>query len=300
MPNWCENYITFMSNGTPEGNLALQDFHNKIINTPKYNGRIWESIIESYCFDQCNGLFEYQNKIPTYKRGYVVNISDINFDIFHVTTYDAWVANNAFWYYLIKRLYGNNDLITFTFMATEPGMELYYTNDLGVLPRYNLDVFAENGMEDLMKIPAAWDYSNSESLFMFLNNENPFVNRYRPYNNMNKYAFGFYLSSEGDEDDIISNCEEYIFDKDMPDITNIEQLTNKIKDMGLNASMNEFEYVDLEDELKNDIATSCVVKMATDANKNNNDIVEEINDKIKKVSDELGIYIEPLLKKDGD
>ena len=292
MPNWCENYITFMSNGTPEGDLALQDFYNKIVNTPKYNGLIWESSIESFCFDQCNGLFEYQNKIPAYKRGYIANISDINFGTFHVVTCDAWIANNAFWYYLIKRLYGNNNLITFTFMATEPGMELYYTNDPGVLPRYNLDVCIENGMEDLMKIPAAWDYSNSENnLFMFLNNQNPFVNIY-PY-------FDFYLSSEGDEDDIISDCEKYIFGKEMPDITNIEQLTNKIKDMGLDVSMNEFECVDLEDEIRNDIINSCVVKRATtDSEKDNDTFVKEINDKLKEVSDELGIYIEPLSMND--
>ena len=36
MPNWCDNTLTFMSNGTPEGDIALQDFHNKIIQAKGY------------------------------------------------------------------------------------------------------------------------------------------------------------------------------------------------------------------------------------------------------------------------
>ena len=107
MPNWCNNALTFMSNGTPEGDIALQDFHNKIIQAKGYINPFkfgeydyeytWESDIEDISFDQSNGLFEFCDKIDFPKRGYIISISDINNGAFHVVTQDAWSPNVTFW-----------------------------------------------------------------------------------------------------------------------------------------------------------------------------------------------------------
>lgn len=254
MPNWCENYLIFTHNGTPEGETALRDFHDRIIEAHKtYNIEgeyCWERDIEDYSYDQCNSLFQYQDKLPVSKRGYITHISDINYGCFHMVTYDAWAANNAFWVLLLNRLYGN--LITFIYKASEPGMCLFYTNDTGMLPRYNVGVYTD-GLENLMGIPAA--FNTNDNLFMCLNTQNPYIERcITPYdykNNWSKpsrYDFGFHMIVEGDDNDVISECEKYVFGKEISNISKIDDIKQHLPD-NVDIDIDEFNYVSLEDEV---------------------------------------------------
>ena len=302
MPNWCENCLTFMSNGTPEGGIALRDFHDRIIKAYAYraynNGdkNMWECDIEDYSYDQCNGLFQYQDKLPVHKRGYITHITDINFDCFHMISYDAWAANNAYWVLLLNRLYGN--LITFTYQASEPGMGLYYTNDMGLLPRYNVGIYT-NGLENLMNIPAA--FNTNDNLFMCLNTQNPYIGNYgrNDYkNNWSKpsqYDFDFHMIVEGNDDEVISKCEDYVFGKEMPNISKINDIKQQLPD-NVDVDIDEFDYVPLEDEVSQaicqDVAATLMLK-----NTNNSlngevsmkNIIEETNKNLEKFSNELGV-----------
>lgn len=257
MPNWCENFITFMSNGTPEGSAAIKTFHkklNEIFEIECLDGCIWEDEIEAYLLcSQYGKLFEYNMSSTTgfRTRGYVTNISDLNYDSFHVCSYDAWSANNAFWYSLITILYG--DLITFSYIANEPGMGLFYTNDRGFLPRYRL--FLECGIRPLMKVPGAWDTRYSDNLFHFLDRNNPYVMIPSPeYTDWtDSYSYGIQLEMDGEEDDIIAECEDYIFGEEKPDINDIYDLETELNkiDKKMNVCVDEYRYsrIDLEDEI---------------------------------------------------
>lgn len=295
MPNWCENCITFIHNGTPEGEVALRDFHDRIIKAGRaYNIEgeyCWECDVEDYSYDQCNGLFQYQDKLPVHKRGYIEHISDINYGCFHLVTYDAWAANNAYWVLLLNRLYGN--LITFTYIASEPGMCLYYTNDTGMLPRYNVGVYTD-GLENLMSIPTA--FNTDDNLFMCLNTQNPYIGyRRTPYdykNNWGKpnhYDFDFHMIVEGDDDEVISECENYVFGKEMPEISKIDDIKQHLPD-NVDIDINEFNYVPLEDEIPQALFQDAIVSLLIHQD-NNNDIIEETNKNLEKFSNELGELI---------
>lgn len=215
MPNWCENFMTIFSDGTPEGMTALQDFHSKLLQlTEIFKGNeqwntqnnifqqqgyrdyryVWEVDVEQYFGLQINNVE---------KRGYIRNISNINIDNFIIDCDDAWSANVAFWYILIQTLY--NGKLQLKYQASEPGMGLYYTNDRGLLPRYVLNMFADS--EELINFPNLWDYSNP--LFPCLNRNHPSL-MYHPsdYPYISDYV-------EGDEDEVIEyyadsyndNCE---------------------------------------------------------------------------------------------
>ena len=233
MPNWCNNTLTFMSNGTPEGDIALQDFHNKIIQSKGYIKNpfkfgeydyeyTWESGIEDISFDQSNGLFEFCDKIDFPKRGYITFISDINYGTFHVVTQDAWSPNVIFWYYLLKRMYG--DLITFNYIAYEPNMGIYCTNDPGVLPRRNLIVHAHGN--ELINIPTAWDLDNSIGPFMHLNTNNPNIYEFV---NCPTSDFEFDLEVDGDDDEIIACCEDNIFGHSLPNVNDVYDLQKELE-----------------------------------------------------------------------
>lgn len=301
MPNWCENYLTFMHNGTPEGEVALRDFHDRIIKAGRaYNiegEHCWECDIEDYSYDQCNGLFQYQDKLPVSKRGYITHISDINYGCFHMVTYDAWAANNAFWVLLLNRLYGN--LITFTYQASEPGMGLYYTNDMGMLPRYNVDVYTD-GLENLMSIPTA--FNTNDNLFMCLNTQNPYVGYPRRlYDYSTKwgkpsiYDFDFHMIVEGDDDEVISECEDYVFGKEMSEISKIDDIKQHLPD-NVDIDINEFDYVTLEDEVPQAIKDNAIISML----RYNNGLcdqetfaesIKDANEKLKKFCNELGVDV---------
>lgn len=301
MPNWCENYLTFMHNGTPEGEIALRDFHDRIIKANRaYNIEgeyCWECDIEDYSYDQCNSLFQYQDKLPVSKRGYITHISDINYGCFHMVTYDAWAANNAFWVLLLNRLYGN--LITFTYQASEPGMGLYYTNDMGILPRYNVGVYTD-GLENLMSIPTA--FNTNDNLFMCLNTQNPYVGYRRiPYdykNNWGKpshYDFDFHMIVEGDDDEVIAECEDYVFGKEMPEISKVDDI-NQYLPNNVNIDIDEFDYISLEDEVTQAIKDNAIISML----RYNSGLcdqetfaesIKDANEKLKKFCNELGVDV---------
>lgn len=302
MPNWCENYLTFMHNGTPEGEVALRDFHDRIMNSSNVyksseNNYSWECYIEDYSYDQSNGLFQYQDKLPVRKRGYIEHISDINYGCFHMVTYDAWAANNAFWVLLLNRLYGN--LITFTYQASEPGMGLYYTNDMGMLPRYNVGVYTD-GLENLMSIPTA--FNTNDNLFMCLNTQNPYVGYpRRPYDYSTKwgkpsiYDFDFHMIVEGDDDEVIAECEDYVFGKEMPEISKIDDIKQHLPD-NVDIDINEFDYVTLEDEVPQAIKDNAIISML----RYNNGLcdqetfaesIKDANEKLKKFCNELGVDV---------
>lgn len=298
MPNWCENCITFMHNGTPEGEVALRDFHDRIIKAGRaYNIEgeyCWECDVEDYSYDQCNGLFQYQDKLPVHKRGYIEHISDINYGCFHLVTYDAWAANNAYWVLLLNRLYGN--LITFTYIASEPGMGLYYTNDNGMLPRYNVGVYTD-GLENLMSIPTA--FNTNDNLFMCLNTQNPYVGYpRRPYDYSTKwgkpsiYDFDFHMIVEGDDDKVIAECEDYVFGKEMPEISKIDDIKQHLPD-NVDININEFSYVPLEDEIPQALFQDAIASLLMNKN-DTNDIIEETNKNLEKFSNELGVDINKI------
>lgn len=301
MPNWCENCITFMHNGTPEGEVALRDFHDRIIKAGRaYNIEgeyCWECDVEDYSYDQCNGLFQYQDKLPVHKRGYIEHISDINYGCFHLVTYDAWAANNAYWVLLLNRLYGN--LITFTYIASEPGMGLYYTNDNGMLPRYNVGVYT-NGLENLMVLPNT--FNTTDNLFMCLNTQNPYIGYPRvPYDYSKKwgkphiYDFNFRMFVEGDDDEVIAECEDYVFGKEMPEISKIDDIKQHLPD-NVDININEFSYVPLEDEIPQALFQDAIASLLIHQDNNDicNDIIEETNKNLEKFSNELGVDINKI------
>ena len=302
MPNWCENYLTFMHNGTPEGEIALRDFHDRIMNSSNVyksseNNYSWECYIEDYSYDQSNGLFQYQDKLPVRKRGYIEHISDINYGCFHMVTYDAWAANNAFWVLLLNRLYGN--LITFTYQASEPGMGLYYTNDMVMLARYNVGVYTD-GLEKLMSIPTA--FNTNDNLFMCLNTQNPYVGYpRRPYDYSTTwgkpsiYDFDFHMIVEGDDDEVISECEDYVFGKEMPEISKIDDIKQHLPD-NVDIDINEFDYVTLEDEVPKAIKDNAIISMLRyDSGLCDQETfaesIKDANEKLKKFCNELGVDV---------
>lgn len=265
MPNWCENRVTFMSNGTPEGELAIHDFHDRIINAGKvYNTdkyiTCWECFIEDYSYDQSNGLFEYQDKLPASKRGYIDYISDVECGSFHIESYDAWAANNAYWVLLLRRLYG--DLITFTYIASEPGMGCYYTNDEGVLPRYDISINT-SGIESLMGIPGA--FTTTDNLFMCLNRQNSYVD-YRSfpygytdkYDRPNNYDFSFIFDTEGDDDECIADLENHVFCKGMPELKRVEDIKQYLPNVDV--CIDEYQYIPLEDEVISELSKNMAIR----------------------------------------
>jgi len=157
MPNWCNNFITFWSDGTPEGNCALIDLHNKMEQVAKLmqqicpeNRDLWEVYLAKY---------GYGVDISCYQRGYIYWISDIvgNGEEFSIECEDAWAPNIQFWQALLCYFYQNR--VSFTFQASEPGMQIYETNDWGILPRYNVNIYAE-GVDELLNFDKLWNWDN--------------------------------------------------------------------------------------------------------------------------------------------
>lgn len=253
MPNWCNNFITFWSDGTPEGNAALADLHNKIewtYNLMKQispnNRDLWEVYIANYGF----GV-----DISCYQRGYIYWIGDIvgNGTEFSVECDDAWSPNIQFWQALLYYFYQNK--VSFTFQASEPGMQIYETNDPGILPRYNVNICAE-GVNELLTFDKLWDWNNP----LFPKIDNDYVNncpgQWVKYpcsgfdeNGNRKYydrwcmpSISYWNEFDGDEDGVIGDIEELI----------TIQPTDTIDDIGAipGISVNEWQYVDIDNAIE--------------------------------------------------
>ncbi len=249
MPNWCNNFITFLSDGTPEGNCALVDLHNKIEQVAKLvqqihlgSGDLWEVYLAK---------LGYGVDISCYQRGYIYYISDIVGNVeFSIECYDAWSPNIQFWQALLYYFYQNR--ISFTFQASEPGMQIYETNDLGVLPRYTVNIYAE-GVDELLTFDKLWNWDNP--LFPRIDNEyvdnsqgqwikypcSPLFdengNR-KYYDRWVEPRVYYWNEFEGDEDEIISETEELITLQPFETIDDIRAIP------GIN--VNEWQYINTD------------------------------------------------------
>lgn len=236
MPNWCETTISFDGRDTEEGKRALEDFYNKIVET---NGNehciVFEEMIEKHIVDTMTPLYPYNNNEN--KRGYIAWINDINYNSFTIVCEDAWTPNIKFWDKLIRSFYGD-DKIDIRYQAYEPGMGLFWTNDEGLLPRYNFD-FTAYGLKEIMKLPGMFDPSRSYGPFMFLDSSNNCFN----YTNYNKDIVGYVnFITDGDEDDVLGYIEECNLGK----YNTIEQAEHELNKVGT-AYVNEFKYVPVEE-----------------------------------------------------
>lgn len=240
MPNWCENFMTIFSDGTPEGMTALQDFHSKLLQLSEIPKGIEQWNTQNNVFQQ-QGYRDYRNvwevDVEQFfglqinnveKRGYICNISDINIDNFVIVCDDAWSANVSFWYILIQTLY--NGRLQLTYQASEPGMGLYYTNDPGLLPRYVINMYSDT--EELINFPNLWDYSNP--LFPCLNRNHQSL--------MCPYGYP-YISDyvEGDEDEVI----EYFADNYNNNCETLGDIVNS----GKHVHINEYIYEPIEESM---------------------------------------------------
>ena len=252
MPNWCNNLITFWSDGTSEGNCALVDLHNKMEQVAKLvqqfhlgSGDLWEVYLAK---------LGYGVDISCYQRGYIYYISDIVGNVeFSIECYDAWSPNIQFWQALLCYFYQNR--VSFTFQASEPGMQIYETNDWGVLPRYNVNIYAE-GVDELLAFDKLWNWDNP--LFPRIDNDcvNNSQGQWIKYpcspvfdeNGNRKYydrwfmpTVNYYNEFEGDEDEVIDDLKELI----------TLQPTDTIDDVGAipGISVNEWQYVDTDNAI---------------------------------------------------
>ena len=252
MPNWCNNIITFWSDGTPEGNCALVDLHNKMEQVAKLvqqihlgSGDLWEVYLAK---------LGYGVDISCYQRGYIYYISDIVGNVeFSIECYDAWSPNIQFWQALLCYFYQNR--VSFTFQASEPGMQIYETNDWGVLPRYNVNIYAE-GVDELLAFDKLWNWDNP--LFPRIDNDcvNNSQGQWIKYpcsplfdeDGNRKYydrwfmpTVNYYNEFEGDEDEVISDLKDLI----------TLQPTDTIDDVGAipGISVNEWQYVDTDNAI---------------------------------------------------
>ena len=252
MPNWCNNFITFWSDGTPEGNCALVDLHNKMEQVAKLvqqihleSGDLWEVYLAK---------LGYGVDISCYQRGYIYYISDIVGNVeFSIECYDAWSPNIQFWQALLCYFYQNR--VSFTFQASEPGMQIYETNDWGVLPRYNVNIYAE-GVDELLSFDKLWNWDNP--LFPRIDNDcvNNSQGQWIKYpcsplfdeDGNRKYydrwfmpTVNYYNEFEGDEDEVISDLKDLITLQPTDTIDDVKAIPG--------ISVNEWQYVDTDNAI---------------------------------------------------
>ena len=251
MPNWCNNFITFWSDGTPEGNSALIDLHNKmnqVYNLMRQicpeNGDLWEVYLAKY---------GYGVEISCYQRGYIYWVSDIvgNGEEFSIECNDAWSPNIQFWQALLCYFYQNR--VSFTFQASEPGMEIYETNDWGILPRYNVNIYAE-GVDELLVLDKLWNWDNP--LFPRIDNDmvcnahgqwvkypSFHVNGKTEYHDRWIEPTAYYWNEfEGSDEEVISETEELITLQPFETIDDIKAIPG--------ISVNEWQYVDTDNAIE--------------------------------------------------
>ena len=217
MPNWCNNFITFWSDDTPEGDAALKDLHDKIEWTSELvnewrKGDLFNKTPNCYSsyetWEVYLAKYAYGIDIDTYCRGYITYVEeyDENKSYFCIETEDAWSPNNGFWMTLLQYAYQGH--IYFTFQASEPGMQIYETNDPAMLPRYTACISTDES--ELIKYDKCWDFSNP--LFPYLI-PNDYIHSPRIYTHNSRLdAYGPTLDVyevEGDEDEILDMLSEY-------------------------------------------------------------------------------------------
>lgn len=257
MANWCETYLTFQDNGTEQGRQALSDFYNKIMIAAVESGcydpekeiwkkHLWEQEIEESIF--CK-IYSLKGKsINAEKRGYIDFIPncDLSFGVFHITCYDAWTPNKDFWYILVNTLY--QGLIEILYQASEPGCDLYLTNDKGLLPRYILNISIAS-LTDILKFPGMFNQQLSYGPFMYLDNQDG-IQIYQDYkcdcsnrNVLRKFNNIEYLQDfEGDETDILTQIEE-------SGLGRFSSLNNAIESLNANGAeilQDEYEFEDIQ------------------------------------------------------
>lgn len=245
MPNWCNVYYTLMGVG-PDGHNAITDLHAKLNTLWKQKSckDLWWVEIEEYLLG--TNVF----RIPCSKRGYIIDISDLNFDTFHISCDDAWSANVAHLYSLLGMLYGN--AIQINYIATEPGMCLFYTNDSGLLPRYNCNGYMELPFHEALGNPLLFKPMANNPCFV----EKQEVQDYIFYPHQFKDCKGNYhyfdnagielYDVEGDEDYVIEEVSRAL-NLDDTKFETIDDLVNTADKYGLELSVDEFEYVPIED-----------------------------------------------------
>ena len=249
MPNWCNNFITFWSDGTPEGNSALIDLHNKmnqVYNLMRQicpeNGDLWEVYLAKY---------GYGVEISCYQRGYIYWVSDIvgNGEEFSIECNDAWSPNIQFWQALLCYFYQNR--VSFTFQASEPGMQIYETNDWGLLPRYNVNIYAE-GVDELLAFDKLWNLDNP----LFPRIDSDYVNncsgqwvKYPCSGFHDKYCnrwiepkVYYWNELDGDEDEVISDLKELITLQPFETIDDVGEIPG--------ITVTEWQYVDTDNAIK--------------------------------------------------
>jgi hypothetical protein len=249
MPNWCNNFITFWSDGTPEGNLGLKDLNDKIgqvFNLVREwkNMKLFQSIPNCYAsYDpwECYlADYMYGIRIDCYQRGYITFCEDLDpgQDHFNVECDDAWSPNIGFWYYLLNYAYGGH--VTFTYQASEPGMCIFETNDQGLLPRYSALIYAE-GINQMMEFDKIWDDSYSKTFQYLIPSEGVYNGKYGVSLECNLI--------EGDEDEVLMNIDEY---KTLSDDTTIETLKNDFSNLEIfneTTHVYPWEFSDIENRI---------------------------------------------------
>lgn len=242
MPNWCSTFITLDSNGTPQGDAALRDFYNKLLEADKMYGQartFWEQDFAEFC----------NVRLGVEQRGYITYYSNVSYyNTMHIECEDAWAPNIAFWYYLLAYLYGEGTILI-NFQATEPGCGVYYYSDPGVGPRYSFDIYRErtdpNSLRDLDRL---WDLS--DPMFpALLTNQNVNVMTYQGLwrGIFHPVYVEVYDHYDGDEDDIIEFVDENY--KTMPDDATLDT----VKEIE-GVEVNEFKHVDVKEFVDDEMA----------------------------------------------
>ena len=257
MANWCETYLTFQSNGSEAGNQALVDFYSKLLcialNTKcidlegHWINTLWEQDVEDYIMSKIDSL--KGKSINASKRGYISYITIINYHTFHVVCYDAWVPNVDFWYILTTALYPEG-LIEILYQATEPGCDIFLTNDRGLLPKYHMNVSIE-GVTNLLNFPGMFNQQLSYGPFMYLANQDAIqiyqnykcnytdrkVQVLRKFNEI-EYCQDF----EGDEDDILDQFEN----SGLGWYSSLDKAIDSLNTNGAEILQDEFEFEEIQ------------------------------------------------------
>lgn len=242
MPNWCSTFITLDSNGTPQGNAALRDFYNRLLEADKMYGQkrtFWEQDLAEFC----------NVRLGVEQRGYITYYSEVSdYNTMHIECEDAWAPNIAFWYYLLAYLYGEGTILI-NFQASEPGYCIYYYSDPGLGPRYSFDIFRERtDPSSLRDLDRLWDLSDP-MLPVLMTNQN--VTVYQGFYPGGKMFYPgcveVFDHYEGDEDDIIEFVDENY--KTMPDDATLDT----VKEIE-GVAINEFKHVDVKEFVDDEMA----------------------------------------------
>ena len=100
---------------------------------------------------------------------------------------------------------------------------------------------------------------------------------------------------EGDDDEVIAECEDYVFGKEMPEISKVDDI-NQYLPNNVNIDIDEFDYISLEDEVPQDIKDNAIISML----RYNSGLcdqetfaesIKDANEKLKKFCNELGVDV---------